>query len=57
MTALTITYCIIQKYSVLKITELYHFELGKFMYLYRVKAFEPDILTSHNLFFTTSSSS
>ena len=38
-----------QKYSVLKITELYQFELGKLMYLYHVKALEPEIFTTNFL--------
>ena len=38
-----------QKYSVVKITELYQFELGKFMYLYHVKALEPEIFTTYFL--------
>ena len=37
------------KCSVLKITELYQFELGKFMYLYHVKALEPEIFTTYFL--------
>ena len=38
-----------QKYSVLKITELYQFELGKFTYLYHAKALEPEIFATYFL--------
>ena len=43
-----------QKYSILTITKLYRFELQKFIYLYHVKAHQPEKFTS---FFSTTSSS